>query len=159
MPDLVRLVPVTNNPVYLFFHSPRNLGPLVLRMTLAGFFFFHGAQRVLGWFGGAGWNETLHFWTSSNGLGWPSLLVALFLAGELLVSISLFLGLFTRLAGLAVAGIMSGKIAILAQHGPGFASLELPILLWAAGLALLCLGGGALSTDRAISENLLPVVG
>ena len=85
--------------------------------------------------------------------------MAAFLAGELLVSLSLFFGLFTRLAGLAVAGIMSAKIAVLAQHFQGLDSLELPVMIWAAGLALLCLGGGALSADRAISQNLLPVVG
>jgi putative oxidoreductase len=128
-------------------------------MSLSGIFFFQGAQRVMGWFGGAGWNGTMEAWTSPEGLGWPVLLVAIFLAGELLVSLSLFLGLFTRLGGLAVVATMSAKIAILARHSPDLVSLELPVMLWAAGLALLCLGGGALSTDRAISENLLPIVG
>lgn len=156
---LLGIVPVANNPVYLFFHTPRNPGPFVLRMALAGYFFFHGAQRTFGWFEGAGWGATMNEWTSPEGLGWPMVLVAMFLVGELLVSASLFLGLFTRLAGLAVVAIMSVKIAFLAQHLASAGVLELPLMLWAAGLAIACLGGGALSTDRAISENLLPVVG
>ena len=83
----------------------------------------------------------------------------IFLASELVVSLSLFFGFFTRLAGLAVVCIMSVKIAVLAQHAPGLSAYELPIMIWAAGLSLLCLGGGSLSIDRAVSENLLPVVG
>ena len=150
---------MTNNPVYLFFHSPRNCGPLVLRLTLTAFFFFHGAQRALGWFGGSGWSGTIEAWTAAVGPAWPSLLVMIFLASELVVSLSLFFGFFTRLAGLAVVCIMSVKIAVLAQHAPGLSAYELPIMIWAAGLSLLCLGGGSLSIDRAVSENLLPVVG
>lgn len=159
MPALVGIVSVAHNPVFLFFDTPRNSGPLVLRMALSGIFFFQASQRALGWFGGAGWSGTMQTWTSPDGLGWPFLLVAVLLAGEILASISLFLGLFTRLSGLAVVVVLSVKIAILARHSPGMISLELPIMLWAAGLALLCLGGGALSTDRAISQNLLPIVG
>ena len=87
------------------------------------------------------------------------LLVVIFLVGELIVCLSLFLGFFSRLAGLTVAGIMTLKIVILAQHSPFQTSYELPMMIWAMGLAILCLGGGALSTDRAISENLLPVIG
>lgn len=150
---------VTNNPVYLFFCTPKNFGPFILRMILSGFYFFHGAQRALGWFGGAGWHGTIEEWTASTGPAWPLILIVFFLVGELLLSFSLFLGFFTRLAGAAVTGIMFFKFAILSQQAQGLAAYELPIMIWAVGLSLLCLGGGALSTDRAISENLLPVVG
>ena len=150
---------VTNNPVYLFFYTPKNFGPLILRLILAGYFFFHGTQRALGWFGGPGWSSTIAEWTAPAGPAWPMVLIVIFLVGELLVTFSLFLGIFTRLSGAAVAGIMFLKMAILAQHAQGLAPYELPIMVWAIGLALLCLGGGAVSTDRAISENLLPVVG
>ena len=150
---------VTNNPVYLLFYTPRNCGPLILRMVVAGYFFLHGAQQTLGWFGGLGWNTTLEAWTAASGPAWPFLFIALFLAGELLVSFLLFLGFFTRLAGAGTAAIMFLKIAILTHHAPDLTSYELPIMVGTIGIALLCLGGGALSTDRAISENLLPVVG
>ena len=37
--------------------------PLILRLTLALVFFPHGAQKVLGWFGGYGFTGTMGFFT------------------------------------------------------------------------------------------------
>lgn len=78
---------------------------------------------------------------------------------ELIICAGLFLGLFTRLAGLGVVLIMSGALFAVGKTSPAFLDLELPLMVWSAGLALFCLGGGALSVDRAISKNLLPAVG
>lgn len=38
-------------------------GLLVLRLTLALILWPHGAQKVLGWFGGAGWDGTYRTFT------------------------------------------------------------------------------------------------
>ena len=38
-------------------------GLLVLRLTLALILWPHGAQKVLGWFGGAGWDGTYQAFT------------------------------------------------------------------------------------------------
>jgi hypothetical protein len=54
---------------------------------------------------------------------------------------------------------MSGALILLGRNATGFSDLELPLIVWAAGLAIACLGAGSLSLDRAISRNLLPVVG
>jgi len=150
---------VTNNPVYHFFHTPGNAGPLVLRLATAGVLFFHGTQKALGWFGGVGWQRTVETWTSSTGLGLPAVIAPLVMVAELLICAGLFLGFFTRLAGLGVVLVMSGAIFAVGKTSPIFIDLELPLMVWAGGLALFCLGGGALSVDRAISKNLLPVVG
>ena len=42
---------------------------LVLRLLLGGVFFPHGAQKVLGWFGGYGFAGTLDFFTTGIRLG------------------------------------------------------------------------------------------
>lgn len=150
---------MTNNPVFHLFHTPGNAGPLVLRIAVAGILFFHGSQKALGWFGGAGWHGTIEAWTSSTGLGLPMVIAPLVMVGELAICVLLLFGFFTRFAALGVVVIMSGAIFVLARTTPSVADLELPLMVWAAGLTLFCLGGGALSLDRAISRNLLPVVG
>jgi len=150
---------VTKNPVYHFFHSPGNVGPLILRLAVAGIFFYHGTQKALGWFGGAGWQGTVEAWASPSGFGLPALLTSLAIVLELAVCLSLFFGFLTRFAGLGVVAVMSGALILLGRSAAGFSVLEFPLLLWVAGLALACLGGGALSMDRAISKNLLPIVG
>ncbi|MCK9588470.1 MAG: DoxX family protein [Terrimicrobiaceae bacterium] len=150
---------MTNNPVFHFFHTPGNTGPLVLRLATAGIFFFHGTQKALGWFGGAGWTGTIETWTSTTGLGLPAVIAPLVMVSELAICAGLFLGFFTRLAGIGAVLIMSGALFVVGKSSPAFPDLEFPLMVWAAGLALFCLGGGALSVDRAISRNLLPVVG
>lgn len=151
--------PVTNNPVYHFFNTPGNAGPLVLRLATSGIFFFHGTQKALGWFGGTGWHTTIQTWTSTTGWALPEVIAPLVMIAELALCLVLFFGFFTRLAGIGVVVIMSGALFTLGKIPLVFPDLELPLLIWAAGLALFCLGGGALSLDRAISKNLLPAVG
>ncbi len=158
-PRLLVFRPVTNNPVYHFFHTPGNAGPLVLRMATASVFFVHGTQKALGWFGGIGWHRTVETWTSVTGLGLPVVSAPLVMVAELVICAGLFLGFFTRLAGIGAAAVMSGALFAIAKTSPVFLDLEFPLMVWAAGLALFCIGGGALSIDRAISKNLLPLVG
>ncbi|MFQ9835118.1 MAG: DoxX family membrane protein [Akkermansia muciniphila] len=43
-------------------------GLLVLRLTLALILWPHGAQKVLGWFGGAGWDGTYQAFTGKMGI-------------------------------------------------------------------------------------------
>ncbi len=150
---------VTNNPVYHFFYTPGNAGPLILRMTMAVVFFYHATQKAFGWFGGSGWMSTIETWTSVTGLGLPAVIAPLVMVSELAICATLFFGFLTRLASLGAVIILSGAIFHIAKHSPSFGDLELPLILWAAGVALFCLGGGAISLDRGISKNILPSVG
>ena len=149
---------MTSNPIYHFFATPRSLGPLFLRLSLAAIFFYHGMRKTTGWFGGAGWESTVTSWTSPDGLNLPYILVMIVLALEVALSVSLLLGFLTRLSGLAVAFIMAGSLYLM-QQGASFATIEYPLLVVAAGLALVFTGGGTLSFDRGISKALLPEVG
>lgn len=149
---------MSSNPIYSFFATPGNFGPFFLRMALAVVFFFHGTQKAFGWFGGPGWSETILLWTDDNGMNLPYVFAALAVIMEVLIALSLFLGLFTRLGGLGVCIIMGAAIFLM-QNTAGFTDLEYPVIVFTAGLSLLFIGGGALSIDRAVSSNLLPVVG
>src|SRR5713101_537534 len=76
---------------------------LVLRLTLAVVIFPHGAQKVLGWFGGHGVKSTLKFFTDS---GMPAVLALLAIAAEFLGPLGLAAGLLTRVAAFGILCVM-----------------------------------------------------
>ncbi len=134
------------------------IAPVVLRLTLALVMFPHGAQKVLGWFGGYGFDGTMGYITS---LGFPAALATVAILAEFLAPIALLVGIGTRFAALSFIGVMAGAIATVhlphgffmnwsgAQAGEGF---EFHLLLIGAALALVVAGGGKWSLDREIAS-------
>jgi putative oxidoreductase len=128
---------------------------LVLRVMLGVVMFPHGAQKVLGWFGGYGLAGTLHYFTDTMGI--PLAFAILAVAAEFLGSIGLLVGLFTRLAAFGIACNMAVAIFMVhlpngffmnwsgKQAGEGF---EFHLLVIAIALALMIKGGGRWSMDR-----------
>jgi putative oxidoreductase len=129
----------------------------VVRVVLGVIFFAHGAQKVLGWFGGYGLKGTTGYFTS---IGLPLPIAYLVCFFEFLGGISLTVGLLTRLGALAVIVVMLGAIAkVHWRHGffinwqmaPGRGhGFEANLAFIAMGLACLIAGGGALSLDRLL---------
>jgi putative oxidoreductase len=126
--------------------------PLPLRLAIGGVFLAHGAQKVLGSFGGKGLS-----WFISNPAPFPFMRPAWLWMGaaalsELIGGILLILGLFTRLGAFLLLCTM--LVAIFGIHWPHFfapAGIEYPMTLAAASLALLISGGGALSVDLGLT--------
>jgi putative oxidoreductase len=146
---------VSSNPIYAFFSTPKSFGPFILRMLLAAVFLYHGGQKVFGWFGGEGWNGTM---AAFAGMGFSSSTTVFVMLTELLVAIAMLFGFLTRLAALGVIAVMGGALYFV-HAGHGIAGCEYPFALLMVALALLFVGAGRLSLDRAISGQLLPVVG
>ena len=73
--------------------------PLILRLTLAVVMFPHGAQKMLGWFGGYGFRATMAYFTKS---GFPPALAFLAVMAEFLGPLGLAIGLLTRIAALCI---------------------------------------------------------
>jgi len=147
------------NPLYLLFATSGSVGPLFLRLAVAGLLGYHGLQKTFGWFGGPGWDATIAAWTSSEGaFTIAASLAATALAGELLIALSMLFGLFIRISSIGLIVLMFGAV-ILVHWKDGFSAMEYPILLAIIGLALMAMGGGVLSIDRAISRQLLPTIG
>jgi putative oxidoreductase len=130
----------------MFSNFCRNaLIPLLLRLTLAAIFVFHGMRLVGGvdhqW--GARWNP---------GDGAPPALVQLAIAwGELIGGIALALGFLTRLAAIGIIAIMAGAIATV--HWPkGFditeGGFEYNFTIIMICLCLVLGGPGNLAVDR-----------
>ncbi len=134
--------------------------PLMLRLPLGVIFFAHGAQKVLGWFGGFGWNGTMRFFTQTLHIPAP-LAVAAFLV-EFLGGLALLAGVYTRWVALLAAAQM--VVAAILVHLPnGFFlnwtnapnkghGIEYNLLLIGAALALAIIGGGRLSVDAALRK-------
>src|SRR4051812_30193715 len=96
--------------LYHIFKTSNNSGPLILRLLLGGVFFPHGAQKVLGWFGGHGYSATMNNFVEHMHI--PPVLAFLAIAAEFAGSIALILGFFTRIAAF---GILSNMVVAVAM--------------------------------------------
>jgi putative oxidoreductase len=129
----------------------------LLRIVLGIIFFAHGAQKVLGWYGGHGLKGTVGFMTSM-GLPVPIAYTVCFF--EFLGGIGLIVGLLTRLAALAIAVVMAGAIATVHWKNGFFMNWELTpgkgqgietnLAFLAMAVAIFLEGAGLLSIDRLI---------
>ncbi|MGQ0694501.1 MAG: DoxX family protein, partial [Nitrospiraceae bacterium] len=89
---------------------------LVLRLTLGLVMFPHGAQKLLGWYGGFGFDGTMGFFTQQMGMPW--LVAFLVIIGESFGSIALLAGLLTRFTAASFEIIMLGAITMVhLPHG------------------------------------------
>jgi uncharacterized membrane protein YphA (DoxX/SURF4 family) len=86
---------------------------LILRITLAVVMFPHGVQKVLGWFGGQGFNGTMKHFTDS---GIPSVFALLAIAAKFLGPLGLAVGFLTRIAAFGIACMMIVAIDTVHAH-------------------------------------------
>jgi putative oxidoreductase len=138
--------------------TDNNAGTIVLRLVLGVIFFAHGAQKMLGWFGGYGFSGTMGFFT--NVMHIPALFAFLAIAAEFFGSLGLIFGFLTRIAALGIFTNMVVAIALVhhrfglfmnwsgAQKGEGY---EYHLLVLAITVFLMISGGGAASIDRLLS--------
>ena len=130
----------------------------ILRVVLGTVFFAHGAQKMLGWFGGFGFHGTMGFFTN---MGMPAPLAFLIICTEFFGGLGLIVGLLTRIASFGIGCLMIGAIFMVHlpngffmnwmgnQKGEGF---EYHLLVLAMAAALLLRGAGAFSLDRSLSK-------
>src|SRR5437764_682213 len=130
----------------------------VLRLVLGMVFFAHGAQKMLGWFGGNGFSGTMGFFTQQMHIPAPFAFLAI--AAEFFGGIGLIIGLLSRIAAFGIACNM--LVAVFMVHLPnGFfmnwtgaqkgQGIEYHLLALAMTVVIMMLGSGALSVDRALS--------
>jgi len=72
----------------------------ILRLVLGAIFFAHGAQKVLGWFGGYGFAGTMGFFTGVMHIPAPFAFLAI--AAEFLGGLGLIFGFLTRIAAFGI---------------------------------------------------------
>lgn len=147
------------------FQTDDSWTPLILRIFLGLVVFPHGAQKLLGWFGGYGFSGTMSFFTGTVGLPWAMGLLVILL--ESVGAVALMAGIATRLIAinyilLAIGIIFSSHIVngffmnwFGNQAGEGYEYF----LLWiglATGLAIS--GGGKFSVDKEIIMKNKPAL-
>ena len=132
----------------------------LVRLVLGVVFFAHGAQKMLGWFGGYGFHGTMGFFTQQMGI--PAPLAFLAICAEFFGGLGLIFGLLSRIAALGI--IVNMLVAVAKVHrangffmnwtgqqkGEGF---EYHLLAIALLLVVLIKGSGALSIDRALAGS------
>jgi putative oxidoreductase len=131
-----------------------------IRIALGVVMFAHGAQKMLGWFGGGGFSATMGMF--ENYMHIPAALALLAIAAEFFGGIGLLLGLLGRVAAFGIAVNM--LVAIVKVHLPnGFfmnwtgqqkgEGFEYHFLVLAITTAVILHGSGAWSVDYAISRG------
>ena len=143
------------------FETDEGWAGLILRLTLGLVMLPHGAQKLLGWFGGYGFAGTMGFFTETMHLPW--VVAFLVIVGESFGSLALLAGLLTRFSAASLGVIMLG--AIVTVHSPhGFfmnwfgkqtgEGYEYHLLVIGIALALLVTGGGRWSADRVVAVKI-----
>lgn len=144
----------------LLFKTTDSTAPLIARLALGLVIFPHGAQKMLGWFGGYGFSGTMGFFTGAMHI--PAVFAFLAILAEFAGSIALIVGGLSRVAAFGIGTVMA--VAVLTTHaangffmnwagsqkGEGF---EYHLL--ALGLALIVLvhGAGRASVDALIARR------
>jgi putative oxidoreductase len=145
--------------------NSNNWTALFARLALGITIFPHGAQKLLGWFGGYGYSGTMGFLTTQAHLPW--ILAFLVIIIESIGALALIFGFATRLAAF---GILANFLGILftthlnngffmnwyaqPNKGEGF---EYFILVFGLAIVSLIAGGGKASVDAAITGKTIKV--
>lgn len=140
-------------------HTDDDVGMLIVRLALGIVFFPHGAQKLLGWFGGGGFAGTMQGMT---GMGLPAAVVFLVIIAEFFGALSLITGFLGRVGAFGVFCVMLGAIFMVhlpngffmnwmgTQKGEG---VEYHLLAIGMAVAIMVKGSGAFSIDRSMSDR------
>ncbi len=128
------------------------------RLVLGVVFFAHGAQKMLGWFGGYGFSGTLGGFAK---MGIPAPLAFLAICAEFFGGLGLLIGFLSRIAAFGI--LVNMVVAVLMVHLPNGLfmnwsgtqkgeGIEYHLLVIAIGVAILVKGAGTLSLDRMLGK-------
>ena len=144
----------------LLMKTNPGIAPTIIRLILGCVLFAHGAQKMLGWFGGNGFTNTMAYFTGDGHMHYITALFVILI--EFFGSLMLIFGAFTRVAALGVFGLFVGIMYNFSiangfymnwsgdKKGEGF---EYDILVLGMALALILAGGGSFSVDNKFSSK------
>jgi putative oxidoreductase len=133
---------------------------LVARLTIGCILFPHGAQKMLGLFGGYGFSGTMGFFTDTLHLPW--IVGFMVIVIEFVGAMSLVVGFASRLWAFLIIMLMIGIITTSHlqngffmnwfgnQKGEGY---EFHLLIIGLALSTVLAGSGRLSVDRVLMRK------
>ena len=139
------------------FATDDNITLTILRVVLGVVIFAHGAQKLLGWFGGFGFAGTMGWFTGTMGV--PYIFGLLVVIIEFFGSLSLIAGFLTRVWAVAIGGVMLGAMFMVHLSNGFFMNwsgqaagegYEYHLLVLGIVAVLAFAGGGASSVDRML---------
>lgn len=136
-----------------------NWAAFIARIALGITILPHGAQKLLGWFGGSGFEGTMGYFTETLGL--PYLIVLLVIFIEFFGSLFLIMGFLTRLSALGFLALFSGIAFTQIENGffmnwmgtNSGEGIEFFVLIFGLALSLLITGAGKASLDSLLNKN------
>ena len=144
---------------HIIFVTSKDYTGLIIRMTLGAVMFPHGAQKMLGWFGGSGFSKEVELLQQ---LDIPWLVAVMVILIEFFGAISLMVGFASRLWSIAIGVLFIGIIFMEHlqygffmnwfgdQAGEGF---EYHLLVIGLCVALLVQGSGKYALDSLICKT------
>jgi putative oxidoreductase len=134
-------------------------GMLIVRVFLGLVMFPHGAQKLLGWFGGHGFAATMQGMTS---MGLPAVIVLLVILAESFGAVGLITGFLGRFCAFGVFCVMVGAIFTVHLHNGFFMNwegtqkgegYEYHLLAIGMAIAVMIKGSGRSSIDRSMTPD------
>lgn len=146
---------MNNHFIYSLLSTDHDYLTTFMRIVLGLVIFPHGAQKLLGWFGGEGIRGTI---AHMDQVGVPRIVSWLTIIGQSFGSLSLIIGFLTRIASGGIFIIMLGAMCINLPNGllmnwtgkKKGEGVEYFILLLAINIFVLFKGAGALALDRIL---------
>lgn len=143
------------------FGTTNNCIGFVARFTMGLILFPHGAQKMLGWFGGYGFSGTMQFFTNKLHLPWIIAFSVIMI--EFFGSIFLMVGFASRIWSSLIIILMLGIIFTVHiengffmnwfnnQKGEGY---EYHLLIIGLSLTVCINGSGKYSVDNKLQKHL-----
>lgn len=143
------------------FNTTDSWSLIVLRVVLGLVVFPHGAQKLLGWFGGYGFAGSMTYFTDTVGVPWIVGFIVIML--EFFGAIALIIGFATRIIAVLYIAVAIGIIFTSSiQHGffmnwfgnQGGEGYEYFLLWIGMAVALVINGSGRYSVDKLLVKQL-----
>ena len=143
------------------FHTKGDVSTLFARLFLGIVILPHGLQKLLGMYGGGGYEATVAYFVKG---GIPEFIAVLIIIAESIGAIGLIIGFLGRICALAIIVIMTGAIFSVhtqngffmnwfgTQSGEGY---EYHLLAIGLGLVVLFGGSGRWSLDKFITSRMV----